>query len=96
VSPLLFLPLLAGCAPDDACAQMCDAALDSFEGCLDERGTEWGASVGYSSPADYRNWCETYSWELRQLGEVDQCAQLRDAVTGVDCAGYASAWESAP
>lgn len=93
---LSLLLALLGCAPDDACEAMCDAARASFEGCLDERGATWGASVGYTSESDYAGWCETYTWELRELGEAEQCAQVLDAVSGADCAGYAAAWGTAP
>lgn len=91
-----LLTLLTACALDDDCEEMCDAAAASFAACLDDRGESWGAPVGYTSPTDYAGWCETYSWELRELGEAGQCARILDAVTGADCAGYANAWETAP
>lgn len=84
--------LLLACAPDDRCEAMCDAALSRFEVCLGEGGLEWGASVGYQGPADYQNWCETWTWEVRQLGEQDQCATKEAVFADGTCEEYYAAW----
>jgi hypothetical protein len=84
--------LLLACAPD-ACDALCDAGLTRFQGCLDEAGLEWGASVGYEDPADYEGWCATYTWELRQLGQADSCADRTSALEAATCADYGQVWE---
>lgn len=84
--------LLLGCA-DDACVAMCDAGLERFEACLEEDGQQWGESVGYADAADYRDWCETYTWELQTLGEADTCASRRDALVSGTCDDYGAAWD---
>lgn len=84
--------LLLACAPDDRCDAMCDAAKDRFEACLEEAGLEWGSSVGYEDPVDYANWCQTWAWEARQLGEADQCAAMETTFRDGTCAEYYDAW----
>lgn len=83
--------LLLACT-GDACTEMCDAALVDFEGCLAENGLEWGVSVGYADADDYLNWCDTYSWELRQLGEESTCASRRTILREASCSDGA-AWD---
>lgn len=87
--------LLAGCGDSAAvaCSEMCDAALDRFEACLDESGQDWGASVGYESPTDHANACETFAWELRELGQGDSCAARRATFADGTCDDYYDAWE---
>lgn len=87
---LALLPLLLGCAPDDGCAATCDVALARYEACLPEWGLEWG--VAYEDAADFRNWCDTWAWEQRQLGQADRCAEVTGALEDADCMGYAAAW----
>lgn len=89
----MILLLLLACAPDD-CDALCDAALVRFEACLAERGETWGPSVGYTDAADYANWCATYAWELRQLGEADTCAETRTTLEGGTCEDAAAAWST--
>jgi hypothetical protein len=96
IRPLLALAagiVLAGCASSDACPAMCDAARDRFAACLEESGLEWGASVGYEDANDYDNWCGTYTWELRQLGEADSCAERLPVFTDGTCDDYYDAWD---
>lgn len=100
---LVAAALLGGCAPADACAEMCTAALARFETCIEADGREWGESVGYADAADYTNGCETFTWELRELGQADTCATRLavfrgDASEGEDadgdaaCVEYYDAW----
>lgn len=89
----MILLLLLACAPDD-CAAMCDAALVRFEACLEERGEAWGPEVGYTDAADYENWCATYTWELRQLGEADTCAEKLPMFEDGTCDDYDAAWSA--
>lgn len=89
---LLGLPLAGGCAAPDVCAELCTAARDRFEGCLEAGGLTWGASVGYESAADYDNWCDTFAWELRELGQADTCAERQALVEGGTCSDYYDAW----
>lgn len=88
---MILYALLLACSPD-ACDAMCDAALVRYEACLAEWGLEWGASVGYADASDYRNWCDTWSWEARQLGEADQCEEVRTALLEGTCDDYPDAW----
>jgi hypothetical protein len=88
--PLLLLAL--SCAADDPCDTLCDVSLDAFSSCLDENGQEWGEHVGYLDPDDYLDWCDTYVWELRQLGQSDTCDTRLDALAAGGCAGHAAAW----
>ena len=88
----MTLLLLLGCGPPDACDAMCDAALVRYAACLEEAGLEWGPSVGYTDPADYTNWCETWSWEARQLDEAGTCAEKREVFLEGTCDDYWAAW----
>jgi hypothetical protein len=83
--------LLLACARD-ACDAMCDAALDRFAACLEEDGLQWGESVGYTSPTDFANWCATWTWEARQLGEADTCDERLATFESGDCDDYRGAW----
>lgn len=87
------LLLLMACAPADDCDAMCVAARERFSGCMEESGLEWGASVGYADAADYDDWCATYTWELRQLGRADACAERLPVFEGGTCDDYYDAWE---
>lgn len=89
---LLLLALLAGCAPADACDPMCDAAAARFAACLDEEGRTWGDAVGYADEDDYDDWCATYTWELRQLGAADTCAEKLPVFEDGTCTDYYDAW----
>lgn len=71
---------------------MCAAALDRFEGCMEASGLEWGSMVGYADAADYRNWCETWTWEARQLGEAASCAEKLDTFREGTCDDYYATW----
>jgi hypothetical protein len=73
---------------------MCGAARSRFEACLDASGLEWGASVGYTDAEDYDDWCATYSWELRQLGEAATCAEKLPVFEEGTCDDYYDAWAS--
>ncbi|MDP2306922.1 MAG: hypothetical protein Q8P18_12935 [Pseudomonadota bacterium] len=90
VATVVFGP--AGCAPSDVCAELCTAARDRYEGCLEAGGLTWGASVGYESAAEYDDWCETFSWELRELGQADSCGDRLALVEGGECSEYYDAW----
>lgn len=89
---LLAALLSIACAPPDACDALCDASLDAFSACLYARGQDWGPDVGYEDAADYADWCATYTWELRQLGESDTCDARLDALAEGGCDGHAAAW----
>jgi hypothetical protein len=88
----MLLLLLLACAGPDDCDAMCAAAVDRFEGCLDERGLEWGESVGYADAVDYDNWCGTWTWEVRQTGATDQCTPKLAVFRDGDCDAYYAAW----
>ncbi len=88
----MLLLLIHACAPDDGCTSMCDAALDRYTTCITEAGLDWGEDVGYTSPADFGNWCETWVWEARQTGLSDTCAQKRTVFEDGTCADYYAAW----
>lgn len=90
---VLFVGLGSGCAPSDACPAMCVAARDRFEACLDAEGLTYGESVGYESAADYEDWCDTFSWELRALSQADSCAARLPIFEEGTCADYHDAWE---
>lgn len=90
--PALLLLFSGGCADADDCARMCTAARSRFEGCLQESGSTWGTSVGYESALDYDNWCETFSWELRELGQADTCTDRLALVEAGNCTEYYDAW----
>ena len=87
--PCLFA--LTACTPD-VCAEMCVAAQDRFEACLEEGGLSWGASVGYDSPSDYENGCETFAWELRELGQAETCGARLETFEDGTCSDYHDAW----
>lgn len=87
-----LLLALAACAAPDVCTEMCTAAGDRFDACLVEGGVTWGASVGYESAADYDNWCDTYAWELRELGQDYTCADRQTLIEEGSCADYYEAW----
>ncbi len=103
IGALVLLGASSGCAPADACAEMCTAALDRFQTCIEADGRTWGDSVGYADPADYENGCDTFVWELRELGQADSCAtrlavfrgsEAEDGANGdAACVEYYSAWE---
>ena len=83
--------LVLACAPD-ACDAMCDAGLGRYEACMEERGLDWG--LAYRDEVDWRNWCDTVSWEWRRLDEADRCeANLRTFAEGT-CEEYDAAWSS--
>jgi hypothetical protein len=88
------LVLLLACAPPDECDAMCDAALDRYGACIEENGLEWGESVGYTSPADFTTWCETWTWEARQLDEAGSCVTKLATFEEGTCADYYAAWAS--
>ncbi len=69
---------------------MCVAALNRYESCMPERGLAWGDA--YSSAADYRDWCETWGWEARQLDEADRCASMEATFEDGSCEAYDGAW----
>jgi len=84
---------LAGCAgPDDGCQELCVAAEEKFSSCLEENGTDWGTSVGFTSPADFQDWCATYTWEERELGRGELCDDRQEVIDGGDCAAWYTAW----
>ena len=83
--------LLLACAPDDDCAAMCDAALSGLESCLAAEGREWEGS-GWESPEDFANWCDTWSWEQRQLGQEATCAEKLPELRDGDCDAFYAAW----
>ena len=89
---LLVLVLAPACAPPDMCDAMCDAALDRYGGCLADAGMEWGAGVGYTSEADFLNWCDTWVWEQRALDNAEQCATNLPVLTDGTCAEYPALW----
>jgi hypothetical protein len=41
---------------------------------------------------DYLDWCGTYVWELRQLGQADTCDTRLDALSAGGCDGHTAAW----
>jgi hypothetical protein len=84
--------LLLACAPDDGCDAMCVAALDRYGGCIEEAGLTWGESVGYTSAADFTDWCETWVWEARQTGLATTCEEKRVTFTDGTCDDYYDAW----
>ena len=92
---LALVALFSGCASleGDACAGMCDAALARFESCMDESGLEYGASVGYTDAVDYADWCDTWTWELRQLGQAASCDARRVVFEDGTCDDYLDVWE---
>jgi hypothetical protein len=71
---------------------MCDAALERYEACMEERGLEWG--MGWEDARDYRNWCETWTWEQGVLEHDGVCEDLRPTFTDGTCEDYDAAWES--
>lgn len=81
--------LLWGCAAD-RCEAMCDAAILRYEACMEERGLSWGDA--YADEADYRDWCDTWSWEQRQLGTADRCEENEAVFESGNCAEYDAAW----
>lgn len=83
---------LPGCAPDDDCDAMCDAALDRYAGCISDAGMEWGESVGYTSEADFLNWCTTWVWEQRALDNAEQCGTNLTILEGGACTDYPALW----
>lgn len=87
----MILALLLACV-SDACDAMCDAARERFAACLAEDDLEWGPGVGYADADDYDDWCATYAWELRQLGEADACAEKLPIFEEGTCDDYADAW----
>lgn len=89
---MALLLLALGCAPADRCDAMCDAALARFSACMEERGLTWGASVGYADAEDYANWCDTWAWEQRQLGEEAVCEEREATFRDGDCDAYYAAW----
>lgn len=88
----MWFALLLACAPADSCAAMCDAALARYSTCLEERGLSWGPQVGYDGPEDYANWCDTWAWEQRQLGEEAVCDDKLPTFRDGDCDAYYAAW----
>ena len=85
---------LLACTPSDDCDAMCGAALERFTSCLAEGGQSWGDGVGYADEADYEDWCSTWTWEQRQLGEAAACSEKLVAFEDGDCNGYYAAWSS--
>lgn len=90
----MILLLLLACDPPDACVPMCVAARERFAACLEEEGLEWGPAVGYADAADYDDWCATWAWELRQLGQADTCAARIPTFETGTCDDYHAAWET--
>ena len=95
-----FLLLSSGCAPDDSCASLCAHAHSKFASCLEERDAEWGTSVGFSSAADFDDWCSTFVWEERELGTSASgeltCADRQAIIDDGDCSAWYTAWGEAP
>lgn len=86
----MILWLLLSCAPPDACDVMCDAALVRYEGCMEEQGLEWGNN--FADEADFHDWCDTWSWEQRQLGEEGRCEDMTPVFEDGTCAEWFDAW----
>jgi hypothetical protein len=86
----MLILLVLGCPAQDDCAAMCDAAEGRYESCMAERGLAWGDA--YEDEQDYRNWCDTWAWEARQLGEADRCAAMLPAMEEGTCEDYDAAW----
>lgn len=55
-----------------------------------ERGLAWGDA--YADAADYQDWCQTWAWEARELGEAERCEAMESAFTDGDCEAYDNAW----
>lgn len=92
---LLPLPLLfAACGGGEVCGSVCTVAQATFESCLDTRGQEYGASVGFESAEDFANWCDTWAWEQEQMGTESVCQTTLDALAGGDCAAWQAAWSA--
>jgi hypothetical protein len=90
---LFALVVLAGCGSPDECPAMCAAARERYAGCIDAAGQAWGGDgVGYASAADYDDWCATWTWEVRELGEEAQCADKRPIFEDGTCEDYYDAW----
>ena len=90
---LLTLLLLPACQQEpDGCEQLCARAEEKFSSCLDEGGTSWGTSVGFTSEADFANWCSTFTWEEEELGRADQCDERQAVIDEGDCAAWYTAW----
>ncbi len=85
--------LSLGCAPrEDPCETLCVHAEEKFSACLAESGLEWGASVGFTSAADFQDWCDTYVWEEQELGREGWCDDRQAIIDDGDCAAWYTAW----
>jgi hypothetical protein len=87
---MLLIALLQSCTHTDSCAAMCQSALDRYEGCMEERGLEWG--MAYEDEADHLNFCETWVWEQEQLGTPPDCPAMQATFDEGDCEEYDAAW----
>ncbi len=84
--PLLALAL-PGCAAQEACADMCEAAETRIGGCLEDQGIAW-TDVGWQDPADFRAFCATWMEEARALGELDRCPEMTKLLEEGSCADW--------
>lgn len=89
---LLLGTVLLGCAGSDPCATLCASAKEKFVGCLQEREADWGTSVGFTSEADFDDWCATFVWEEQLLDRGAQCPAREAIVTDGTCDDWYTAW----
>lgn len=87
---MLLAALLQACTYTDPCESMCSSALTRYEGCMEERGLEWG--MAYADEEDYLNFCETWVWEQGQLGAEPDCPAMQATFDDGTCEEYDAAW----
>ena len=102
---VFVLVVMAGCGAPTECDELCAAALDTVEVCLDEWGLQWGESFGYLDPDDHANWCETFIGEQLELGQarwgageghervVTVCLEQAALLEDRSCTEYAASWD---
>ncbi len=95
----LGIVLIAGC-PTDPCEALCPRASSALEACLPVWGLDWGDELGYDSPEDHNNWCETWVEEQRILAATsstpgtaqtaldERCDSVGSTLEGGACDGY--------
>lgn len=89
---LCLVACASACAPQDDCDAMCSAAVERFGGCITDAGMEWGSAVGYTSEADFGDWCATWVWEQREVGNAEQCTTNLPVLEDGTCADYPGLW----